>query len=426
MNRRKRIYRRWLIAALCVTIIFSLVYSFFWFEKQIPGKIYLQMNEEGNFSFGFPFTVSLADEDREAAWGDLSDIPPDKINMTGGQEVRLKSSETGDFRLNLKLFGLFTCKTIEVEVTEEIYLYPSGRPVGIFLETDGVMVIGTSELMTNTGEPVSPAEGLIKSGDYILAADGIMMEGKEELSEYLKGCKETVTLTIRRNGEISNISVDPVCCEDGVYRTGIWVRDDAHGIGTLTYVSSEGEFGSLGHGISDADTGKVVEIGEGGLYQAKVRDVLKGRIGMPGSLIGSIEYNMGGYYGEINKNTKKGVFGKMDGNYMDVCEKEALPVGYRNEIKEGKARIICTVDGKTDSYEIEITRINMGSEDNKSMMIKVTDERLIELTGGIVQGMSGSPIIQDGKLVGAVTHVLVNDPTRGYGIFIENMLDVAE
>ena len=120
------------------------------------------------------------------------------------------------------------------------------------------------------------------------------------------------------------------------------------------------------------------------------------------------------------------MFGKIDGRFTDICEKEALPVGYRSEIKEGKAQIICTVAGKTECYEIEITRINMGSEDNKSMMIKVTDERLLELTGGIVQGMSGSPIIQDGKLVGAVTHVLVNDPTRGYGIFIENMLEAAE
>lgn len=426
MNRRKRIYRRWLVAALCITVIFSLVYSFFWFEKQIPGKIYLQMNEEGSFSFGFPFTVTLSEENTEAALGGESNIPPDKIKLTEGGEVTLKSSEIGDFRLYLKLFGLFTCKTIEVEVTEQIYLYPSGRPVGIFLETSGVMVIGTSELITNTGDQVAPAEGLVKSGDYILAVDGVPVEGKEELSQYLQNSREPVLLTIRRNGEISTIKVEPVCCEDGVYRTGIWVRDDAHGIGTLTYISSEGEFGALGHGISDADTGQVVEIEEGGLYQAKVRDVLRGRIGTPGSLVGSIEYNVVGYYGIIEQNTKKGVFGKIEGGFAEICENEAMPVGYRSEIETGKAQILCTINGKTDDYDIEITRINMGSEDNKSMVIKVVDEELIELTGGIVQGMSGSPIIQDGKIVGAVTHVLVNDPTRGYGIFIENMLEAAE
>ncbi len=425
MNRRKRIYRRWLVAALCVTIIFSLVYSFFWFEKQIPGKIYLQMNEEGNFSFGFPFTVTLSDENTEAVLGGESNIPPDKIKLTGGDEVTLKSSEIGDFRLNLKLFGWFTFKTIEVEVTEQIYLYPSGRPIGIFLETDGVMVIGTSELMTNTGEQVSPAEGLVKSGDYILAVDSVAVEGKEELSEYLQSCREPVTLTIRRNGEISTIKVEPVCCEDGVYRTGIWVRDDAHGIGTLTYVSSEGEFGALGHGISDSDTGQVVEIREGGLYQANVRDVLKGRIGVPGSLVGSIEYNVSGYYGVIEQNTKNGVFGQVEGSFAQICEEEALPVAYRGEIETGPAQIICTINGKTDYYDIEITRINMGSEDNKSMVIEVTDEELLRLTGGIVQGMSGSTIIQNGKIVGAVTHVLINNPARGYGIFIENMVEAA-
>lgn len=426
MNRRKRIYRRWLIAALCFTIMFSLVYSFWWFEKQIPGKIYLQMNEEGSFSFGFPFTVTLDEENMEVASGGESNIPPDKIKLTEGTEVTVKSSETGDFRLNLKLFGWFTFKTIEVEVTEQIYLYPSGRPIGIFLETDGVMVIGTSELTAKSGAKVTPADGVIKSGDYILEVDGTAVTGKEQLSEYLQSCQKKVTFTIRRNGEISRVSVEPVCCDDGVYRTGIWVRDDAHGIGTLTYVSSEGEFGALGHGISDSDTGRVIEIREGALYQAKVRDVLKGRIGTPGSLIGSIEYNVAGYYGLIEENTKNGVFGKMEENFAQICEQEALPVAYRDDIETGSAQIICTVDGKTDYYDIEITRVNMGSEDNKSMVIEVTDERLIELTGGIVQGMSGSTIIQNGKIVGAVTHVLVNDPTRGYGIFIENMLEAAE
>ena len=407
MNRRKRIYRRWLIAALCFTIMFSLVYSFLWFERQIPGKIYLQMNEEGSYSFGFPFKVTLDEENMEAALGGESNIPPEKIRLTEGTEVTLESSETGDFRLNLKLFGWFTFKTIDVQVTEQIYLYPSGRPIGIFLETDGVMVIGTSELTTQSGAKVTPAEGVIKSGDYILEVDGITVEGKEELSEYLQNCRQKVTLTIRRSGEISKVSIQPVCCEDGVYRTGIWVRDDAHGIGTLTYVSSEGEFGALGHGISDSDTGKIVEIGEGALYRAKVRDVLKGRIGTPGSLIGSIEYNIAGYYGVINQNTKNGVFGEMKETFAQICEQQALPVAYRDDIRTGPAQIICTINGKIDYYDIEITRINMGSEDNKSMVIEVTDEDLIELTGGIVQGMSGSPIIQDGKLVGAVTHVCV-------------------
>lgn len=429
MAERKRIYRRWLVGILTVVILFSLVFSFFYFRNRIPGKIYLLIDKESNISFGFPFTVDL-EENMEAALGDESNIPPDKINLSEGnvvgQNMTIKSSETGDFQLSLKLFGLFDLKTIEVEVTDQLYLYPGGRPIGLYLETDGIMVIGTSELTAYSGQVISPAEGLIKSGDYILAVDDVNVKSKEELSQRISNRDGEIAFTIRRNGEISKVSVHSIRCDDGVYRTGIWVRDDAQGIGTLTYVDEEGNFGCLGHGISDTDTGQMVEITDGDLYQASIRDVLKGRMGSPGSLIGMIVYGESGYYGTISQNTEKGVFGKLNAGIFGVCEEEAVPVGYRGEIEIGPAQIICTVNGETDYYDIRINKINLGSQDNKSMTIEVTDEKLLELTGGILQGMSGSPIIQDGKLIGAVTHVLVNDPTRGYGIFIENMLEAVE
>lgn len=428
MAERKRIYRRWLVGVLTVVILFSLVFSFFYFRSRIPGKIYLLIDEESNISFGFPFTVEL-EENMEAALGDESNIPADKIKLTEGsftgQNTTIESSETGDFMLSLKLFGLFDLKTIEVEVTDQLYLYPSGRPVGLYLETDGIMVIGTSELTAYSGQKISPAEGLIKSGDYILAVDGKAVGSKEELSERISNRDGEITFTIRRNGEISRVAVHSIRCDDGIYRTGIWVRDDAQGIGTLTYVDSQGNFGCLGHGISDTDTGQMVEITDGALYEASIRDVLKGRIGSPGSLIGMIVYGESGYYGTIDKNTEKGVFGTLNTGTVDVCEDTAIPVGYRGEIETGPAQMICTVNGETAYYDIQINKINRGSQDNKSMTIEVTDERLLELTGGILQGMSGSPLIQNGKLIGAVTHVLVNDPTRGYGIFIENMLETA-
>ncbi len=425
MAERKRIYRRWLISILTVVILFSLVFSFFYFKGRIPGKIYLLIDEESNISFGFPFTVDL-DENREAALGGKSNIPSDKIKLTegnfAGQGVTIQSSETGGFRLKLKLFGLFTCRTIQVEVTDQVYVYPSGRPVGLYLKTDGVMVIGTSELSAYSGQKISPADGVVRSGDYILAVNDIPVDNKEKLSEMIGGLDGEIAFTIRRKGEITKVSVHSIRCEDGVYRTGIWVRDDAQGIGTLTYVDMEGNFGCLGHGISDADTGQIVEIEGGGRYQASIRDVLKGRIGSPGSLIGVIVYGESGYYGEISGNTERGVFGKLEAGAENTCEPEAVPVGYRGEIEIGPAQIICTVNGQIDYYDIRISKINLGSQDNKSMTIEVVDKNLLELTGGILQGMSGSPIIQNGKLIGAVTHVLVQDPTKGYGIFIENML----
>ena len=429
MTERKRIYRRWLVGLLTIVILFSLVFTFFYFRGRVPGKIYLLIDEESNISFGFPFTVNL-EENLEAALGDESNIPADKIKLTegnfAGQNVTIQSSETGDFQLSLKILGLFTYKTIDVEVTDQRYLYPSGRPIGLYLETDGVMVIGTSQLTAYSGQEISPAEGLVKSGDYILAVDEVAVDDKERLSEMICNRDGEITFTIRRNGEISDVSVHSIRCADGIYRTGIWVRDDVQGIGTLTYVDQKGNFGCLGHGISDTDTGQIVESCEGDLYQANIRDVLRGRIGSPGSLIGMIVYGEAGFYGTITQNTPKGVFGKIDVSTMDICESEAVPVGYRGEIEIGPAQMLCTINGETDYYDIWINKINLGSQDNKSMTIEVTDQRLLEKTGGILQGMSGSPVIQNGKLVGAVTHVLVNDPTRGYGIFIENMLDAEQ
>lgn len=429
MAERKKIYRRWLVVILTVVILFSLVFSFFYIRSRIPGKIYLLIDEESNISFGFPFTVDL-EENLEAALGDESNIPADKITLTEGngvgQNMTIQSSETGDFQLSLKLFGLFDLKTIEVEVTDQLYLHPSGRPIGLYLETDGIMVIGTSELTAYSGQKISPAEGLIKSGDYILAVDDIKVENKEDLSQRIANRDGEITFTIRRNGEVSKVSVHSIRCDDGIFRTGIWVRDDVQGIGTLTYVDEEGNFGCLGHGISDTDTGQMVEITDGDLYQASIRDVLKGRIGSPGSLIGMIVYDEAGYYGAISQNTEKGVFGQLNEIAADICEEEAVPVGYRGEIEIGPAQMICTVGGETDYYDIRISKINLGSQDNKSMTIEVTDEQLLQLTGGILQGMSGSPIIQNGKLVGAVTHVFIQDSAKGYAIFIENMLEEAE
>ena len=428
MTENKQIYRRWLVGLLTIVIVFSLVFTFFYFKGRIPGKLYLLIDEESDLSFGFPFTVDL-EENLEAAWGGESNIPADKIRLTRtdptGQSTTIVSSETGDFQLKLKLFGLFDLKTIDVEVTEQQYLYPSGRPVGLYMKTAGVMVIGTSELNTYSGQKISPADGLIRSGDYILAVDETKVENKEQLSELVHGREGEMTFTIRRKGETSKVKIRSVCCDDGTFRTGIWVRDDVQGIGTMTYVDQDGEFGCLGHGISDTDTGQIVEIFGGDIYRANIRDVLKGRVGIPGSLLGMIVYSETGQYGEIARNTEKGVFGQLNQPISEICEQEALPVGYRGEIEIGPAKILSTVDGAAQYYEIEIIRINPGSQDNKGMTIQITDERLLEKTGGILQGMSGSPIIQDGKLVGAVTHVLVNNPTRGYGIFIENMLDVS-
>lgn len=211
--------------------------------------------------------------------------------------------------------------------------------------------------------------------------------------------------------------------EDGSYKLGAWVRDDTQGIGTLTYIDSNGNFGALGHGISDSDTGQVVEIEEGALYETEILGIEKGTVGNPGVMAGVIYYGPGSRLGSVEANTENGIFGKADARISESLNLEPVEIGYRQDVKKGQAWIRSDVSGELKDYEIEIQRVDYNPiQVNKSLVLRVVDQELLNLTGGIVQGMSGSPILQDGKLVGAVTHVFVQDSTRGYGIFVEDML----
>ena len=217
--------------------------------------------------------------------------------------------------------------------------------------------------------------------------------------------------------------MNAVKTEDGSYKLGAWVRDDTQGIGTMTYIDMSGNFGALGHGISDSDTGKVVEIEEGALYETEILGIEKGTIGNPGVMAGVIYYGLGSQLGTITDNTDIGIFGKVNDKMKKSLQAQAVEVGYRQDVKKGQAWVRSDVSGELKDYEIEIQKVDYNPvQQNKSMVIKVVDEELLRLTGGIVQGMSGSPILQDGKLIGAVTHVFVQDSTRGYGIFVEDML----
>ena len=209
------------------------------------------------------------------------------------------------------------------------------------------------------------------------------------------------------------------------YKTGIWVRDDTQGIGTLTYVDENGNYGALGHGISDVDTSTLLSLQEGKLYPSDIISVVKGEKGTPGELAGVIRYDENEVMGSITANTEAGIFGKVTESFKSQLKGTPIEVGLKQEIETGPATIRCTVDGTVKEYDIEIEKVLLNSSDvNKSMVIKVTDEELLQKTGGIVQGMSGSPIIQNGKLIGAVTHVFIQDSTSGFGIFAENMIFV--
>ena len=251
-----------------------------------------------------------------------------------------------------------------------------------------------------------------------------MLETKEDLAQEVSRLDaQPAVLTIRRNDQLMDVTIDPVIAQDGTKKLGVWVRSDTQGIGTLTYLDLNGKFGALGHGISDSDTGEVVQISQGALYDTEIVGIEKGSIGNPGVMSGVIYYGPGSLLGEIDANSDVGIFGTANDKFRSAINMQPLEIGYRQDVKKGPAVIRSGISGEIKDYQIEIQKVDYSTaHQNKSLVIQVTDPELLDLTGGIVQGMSGSPIIQDGKLIGAVTHVFIQDSTRGYGIFVENMM----
>lgn len=417
-------YRRGLIWTFWIGVLFTIGFSYYYMERVIPDRLSIVMEQEETLQFPLPVRVTLQSESEEVVLGNGSNIPADQITITQNQAFSLYGKSQGSYQLGLDLFGFIRLKEIQVDVVDTQYAIPCGSPVGIYLKSDGVMVIGTGELIGQDGTPVEPAAGILKSGDYIETINGQPLETKEELAkavEELEG--EEAVLTIRRGDTQMEVSVSPAITQEGKSKLGVWVRSDTQGIGTMTYLDLNGKFGALGHGISDSDTGEVVEISDGNLYDTEIVGIEKGTIGNPGVMSGVIYYGPGSLLGEIHSNTEEGIFGTVNERYLKEVKAEPVEIGFRQEVEKGKAYLRSGVSGEVKDYEIEILKVDYStSHTNKSLVIQVTDPELLELTGGIVQGMSGSPIIQNGKLIGAVTHVFVQDSTRGYGIFIENML----
>ena len=303
-----------------------------------------------------------------------------------------------------------------------------GMPVGIYMETDGVMVLNTEEIEGVDGEEYDPAGNLVKAGDYITGINDQEIHNKKELLRALEELDDAeVILAVRRNEAQLEVKINPVECGPNEYKLGIWVRDNVQGLGTITFLNEKSRFGALGHGIHDTDTNVLMSIAEGSLYKTSIQAVQKGENGIPGSMEGIIVYNGYNKLGSIDKNTDAGIYGTVE--KIDELFEEQIPIetASKEEIAKGPATIRCFVDGKIQEYDILVTEIDTSEQEiNKGLVIQVTDQALLDKTGGIIQGMSGSPIIQNGKLIGAVTHVFVQDSTKGYGIFIENMLQEAK
>lgn len=307
-------------------------------------------------------------------------------------------------------------------------VYASGEPVGIYIKTKGVLVLGIQNVKTADNRTCSPAEHKMESGDYILAMNGEDISSKAQFISCLqKNEEKEAVLTISRNGEEQQIKIQPVYSEeDHCYQIGAWIRNDTQGIGTVTYITEDGNFAALGHGISDCDLGVQLNIAGGSIYETDIASIMKGKAKDPGQVIGTIDYIPEKYLGNIGINSTCGIFGLIKNHQENFRNGQLIEVADVSEIKTGKAFVRTSISGESRDYTIEIEKISLGKKDaQKALRIKITDPDLIALTGGIIQGESGSPIIQDGKLIGAVTHVFVDDPTRGYGICAETMMEEA-
>ena len=325
-------------------------------------------------------------------------------------------------------------------------VYACGRLTGIYEQTEGVLVVNTTEVTDEDGKKVNPADKKVQCGDYILSVNGRTVADKEELSEAVNDImkeyderhedesnedesnedKSTVNIKFLRGGEKMSADITPVRMDDGRYYMGIWVKDDLAGIGTITYYTKDGRFGALGHGIGDGtQSGNLLYANSGDLYSMKLTKIKKGKSGAPGEIGGVVYFGKKSHIGTLDCNSNLGIYGQLDSDELSeyAAEDTYYPVAGKDEIHTGRAQMISEISGKLEKYNLEITNIDKKATDtNKGMELKVTDDRLIELSGGIVQGTSGSPIIQDGKIIGAVTHVFVDDPTGGYGICIDEML----
>lgn len=399
-----KLYRGCLLFALGVDLLLLMG---IWIQReveQVPNQIWVYEGEEPKIELAVPLTIEK--EETVETWGNTAD------------------GKTREYELQIQLLGMFTLKAVKVKEVESLEVMAYGEPVGIYVETSGLLVLSTTEVECRGDIMKSPSNKILQKGDYILEIDGEKVKTIREFNTQVqKAKKEKVILKIRRNELESEVAIKPVLAKDGSYKLGVWVREDTQGIGTITYVDSEGNFGALGHGITDADTGNRMDLKGGELYQTEILGIMKGKSGYPGEIEGTVNMQAENKIGQITKNTPLGIFGKIDDFSILPKKKEYYPVAFRQDIKKGTAYIFTNIEGEAKKYKICIEDVDCSREDNKGITLRIVDEHLLGITGGVIQGMSGAPIVQDGKLIGAVTHVFVDDPTRGYGIFIEEMLE---
>ena len=358
----------------------------------------------------------------------IEKVPSNEIvSVTSGSGYQMSEK----LEVVYKLFGIFPLRTSEIQVMSPMNLLPGGHSIGVTLQTKGVMVVGLAPVVNNGKNAFPAKESGIEVGDILMKINNQEVRTDLEVSNAVNLAGEQkgmANIMVKHDRKILEKSVTPIYCEETKrYRMGLFVRDEAAGVGTLSFYDPVSkQYGALGHVITDADTNQKIEVFDGKIIASSIYAIEKGKRGHPGEKVGSFISNSI-FSGTIEKNTLTGIFGTMSGKVENQYFKEAIPVGWEPEVKVGPAKIYTVIQGeKIEEFEVNIDRVMHNRTDSKNMIVRVTDPRLLDITGGIIQGMSGSPIIQDGKIIGAVTHVFVNDSQRGYGVFIQNMLNDAK
>lgn len=386
--------------AVCSLLIYSII---FLGEKMIPDKITIIENEEYDVPDFLGIDLYSFDSEKEVG-------------------VVLETVKASQVTTEIKLLNIIPVKNTIITNSKRQYVIPGGELFGIKLYTDGVIIVDLEEIETETGFVCPGKIAEIKVGDIVKTVNGKIITSASHLSKILQESKgNEIKISLQRDGKTIEVVFKTVLeKESGSYKAGLWVRDSTAGLGTVTfYNKNNNTFAGLGHPIFDVDTNEIMPMKTGVMADVKLSGLHKSSFGSVGELCGTLT---GKSNGTLCLNDETGVYG-----YSVTDKTEEIPVAVKQEVAQGKAHILCTVDGtEPEKYDVEIVKIYSNSSSvNKDMIIKVTDEKLLSITGGIVQGMSGSPIIQNGKLVGAVTHVFVNNPKQGYAIFAERMLETS-
>jgi stage IV sporulation protein B len=424
-NKRKFI-------GLLIVFVIGIIFTSTPFQTyaSLPSELRFFSGQQAQLDFSIPVSAHVTLDDPEVVQVNGQNKHSFELNLN--DPISLSSTHSGQAEMNFKLFGTIPFKTMKVNVVPDLRVIPGGQTIGVKIKSKGILVVGHHLVSGSDDGKISPGEQAgIQLGDLITKINGNRINDVSKVAQYVKEAGEgqqELNLTIERDGNTISKKLRPTMDKsDQSYRLGLYIRDSAAGVGTLTfYAPDQGVYGALGHVITDLDTQTPIKVGKGEIVHSTVTSISKSQNGSPGEKRAHF-FKEDKVLGDISNNTQFGIFGNMKEFPEYGRMKDSIPVAFAEEVQEGPAEILTVVEGnKVERFDIEIAHVaDQDAPATKGLIIKITDKRLIDKTGGIVQGMSGSPIIQNGKMIGAVTHVFVNDPTSGYGCFIEWMLQDA-